>query len=269
MREIRVRTSQRPRPLPSGRWAMSQRWNDLLLAHWRVPVSQLAPLLPSSLQLDTFQGMGWLGAVPFWVDQRKFRGVPLLPGLHGFPELNLRTYVRDQQTGTPGFYNFSMDTGSLFAVAATQLLFNLPCSWAEMRLTQRTEREFCFYSRRWFSRRPVIFSARYRGLGPTHRLAEMRSGTLEHFLNERHCLFIRNRAGQTVRANIHTVSSPLEDAEAEIDRNDLPVSIGIQLSAEEPILYYARRLAVYIWPSEPVRHVLVTRRTPAVVAPTA
>jgi uncharacterized protein YqjF (DUF2071 family) len=247
---------------------MSQRWNDLLLAHWPVPVSQLAPLLPPGLQLDTFQGGAWLGAVPFWVDQRKFRGIPLLPGLHGFPELNLRTYVRDQQTGTPGFYNFSMDTGSLFAVAATRLFFNLPCSWAEMHLTQRTEREFAVYSRRWFCHKPVIFSARYRGLGPTRRLAEMRSGTLEHFLTERHCLFVRNGTGQTVRANIHAVSSPLEDAEAEIDRNDLAAAIGIQLTTQEPVFYYARRLAVYVWPSEPVRHALVPRRTAAAVAPT-
>ena len=37
MREFKLRTSQRPRPLPTGRWAMTQRWNDLLFAHWRVP----------------------------------------------------------------------------------------------------------------------------------------------------------------------------------------------------------------------------------------
>ena len=39
MREFKLRTSQRPRPLPTGRWTMSQRWNDLLFAHWRVPAA--------------------------------------------------------------------------------------------------------------------------------------------------------------------------------------------------------------------------------------
>ena len=39
MQEFQLRTSHRPRPLPSGRWAMTQRWNDLLFAHWPIPVA--------------------------------------------------------------------------------------------------------------------------------------------------------------------------------------------------------------------------------------
>ncbi len=267
MREIKVRTSQRPRPLPSGRWAMTQRWNDLLLAHWHVPPSEVAPLLPAGLQVDTFNGSAWLGVVPFWVDRLKFSGVPWFLGMRSYPELNLRTYVRDQDTGAPGLYTFSLDAGSLLAVAAMRLVFNVPCNWAEMRLTQRTAREFSFYSRRRLSGHPVLFKARYRGLGPTRKLAEMHSGSLEYFLTEHQCLFIRNGAGQAVRANIHTVSSPLEDAEAEFDRNDLAAAIGIQVPPQEPVLYYSRRLAVYIWPTELVRPALAPRRTPVVVAP--
>ena len=63
MREIKVRTSQRPRPLPPGRWAMTQRWNDLLFAHWRASASQVVGLLPDGLHLDTFDGTAWLGVV--------------------------------------------------------------------------------------------------------------------------------------------------------------------------------------------------------------
>ena len=77
-------------------------------------------------------------------------------------------------TNTPGIYNLSVDIGSLLAAAAVRLIFRLPCNWAEMRLNQRTEREFSFYSRRRFVAQPAIFNARYRGLGPTRRLAEIR-----------------------------------------------------------------------------------------------
>ena len=59
-------------------------------------------LLPEWLEADTFQGSAWLGAVPFWLDRIKIRGVPTIPGLRSFPDLNLRTYVRDRFTGTPG-----------------------------------------------------------------------------------------------------------------------------------------------------------------------
>ena len=106
-------------------------------------------------------------------------------------------------------------------MAVARAFYHLPYHWAEMRLEQRSEREFAFYSRRRFSSRQVIFNARYRGLGPNGSLAENRGGTLEHFVTERSCLYSSNRAGQPIRANLHHVSWPLEEAEAEIERNDL------------------------------------------------
>ena len=266
MQEYPVRTSRKPRPLPTGHWQMTQRWNDLLFAHWPVAASSIDPLLPEGLQADTFQGSAWLGVVPFWLDRIKIRGVPSIPGVRSFPDLNVRTYVRDEQTGTPGVYFFSLDASNLVAVAVARTFFHLPYHWAEMRLEQRSEREFEFYSRRHWSSRPVVFKARYRGLGPTRRLAEGRSGTLEYFLMERSCLFTRNKAGQAERAHLHHFPWPLEEAEAEIERNDLADAIGICLPDEEPVLHYSRRLAVYIWPPELVLPALVAQ--PVTVAAT-
>ncbi len=74
----------------------------------------------------------------------------------------------------------------------------------------------------------MIFKARYRGLGPTRKTGGDPRGTLEYFLTERYCLFITNRAGEPIRANLHHVPWPLEEAEAEIERNDLAAAIGIR-----------------------------------------
>ncbi len=178
MREFLVRTSHKPRPLPPGRWAMTPRWNDLLFAHRPIAGSVIDALLPDWLEADSYQGSAWLGAVPFWLDRIKIRGVPPIPGLRRFPDLNLRTYVRDRLTGTPGIYCFSVDSSNLMAVVAAHVVYHLPYKLAEMRLEQRSEREFAFYSRRRFSRPEVIFKARYRGLGPTHKTAEIRPGSL-------------------------------------------------------------------------------------------
>jgi hypothetical protein len=267
MQEYQFRTSHRPRPLPSGRWEMTQRWNDLLFAHWPIPVAQMAALLPDWLEVDTFQGSAWLGVVPFWLDRIKIRGVPPIPGARSFPDLNLRTYVRDEFTGTPGVFCFSLDASNLLAVAVARCYYHLPYYWSDMRLEQRSEREFSFYSRRRFSNREVIFNARYRGLGPNSRLAENRGGTLEHFLTERSCLYSSNRAGQPIRANLHFVSWPLEEAEAEIERNDLAATIGLSLPNVDPVLHYSRRLAVYVWPRELVRPVLAGRPVTVAVSP--
>lgn len=250
MREFKLRTSQRPRPIPPGRWAMTQRWNDLLFAHWRIPAPTIAPLLPDGVQPDTFDGAAWIGVVPFWMDRIKFRVMPSIPGANTFPELNLRTYVRDHRTGTPGVYFFSLDAGNLAAVLVARTFYHLPYYWADMHIESNANQEFVFSSRRRFSGRPVVFKARYRGLGPTRKTAESRPGSLEYFLTERYCLFTQNGDGQLVRANIHHIPWPLENARAEIESNDLAEAIGIHLPQEEPVLHYARRLAVYVWPAE-------------------
>jgi hypothetical protein len=268
MREYPIHTSNKPHPLPPGHWLISQRWNNLLFAHWPVPASSLAPLVPEGLQVDTFQGSAWLGIMPFRMDQVKVRGLSPIPGARSFPDLSLRTYVREERSGTPGVVCLSLDASNLLAVAAGRAFYCLPYHWAEMHLEQLTEREFSFYSRRRFAGRPVVFKVRYRGLGPSRKLAESRPGTLEHFLIERYCLFSTNRAGQPIRANLHHTSWPLEEAQAEIERNNLAEVLGIRLPDQKPVLHYSRQLAVYVWPAEPVRSAMVAQPVTVAVSPT-
>ena len=98
----------RPFALPKRPWTMMQRWNDLLFAHWPIPAAKLEPLLPAGLQVDTFDQSGWLGVVPFWMDRVQLRGMPRIPGASRFPELNLRTYVRERNTTVPGSISFAL-----------------------------------------------------------------------------------------------------------------------------------------------------------------
>ena len=153
------------------------------------------------------------------------------------------------------------------AVLAARMIYNLPYHWAQMKMDQRSDREFAFFSRRRLSAGLIIFNAHYRGLGPTSKLANPRPGSLEHFLSDRSWLFSTNRAGEPVRAQLHHLSWPLEDAEAEIERNDLPASIGLHLPNCEPVLYYSRRLAVYLWPAERLRPALAARPVTVAVSP--
>lgn len=267
MREFQVRTSHRPRPLPAGRWVMSQRWNDLLFAHWPVPAKALSQLIPDNLQIDTFQGSAWLGVVPFWMDRIKFRGIPSIPGACTTPELNLRTYVRDARSDAPGVFFLSLDASNLLAVALARAVYRLPYHWADVRIEQRSEREFWFSSRRRLASAPVNFSARYRGLGPTHKLAESRPGSLEYFLTERYCLFTRDRDGSSMRADIHHIPWPLEEAEADIERNDLAAAIGIRLPNVPPVLHYSRRMAIYLWRPERFRPARASQPLPGAAVP--
>src|SRR5690348_5636242 len=96
--------------LPQGPWAMAQNWEDLLFAHWPVPMEAMRALVPRGLNLDTFEGQAWIGIVPFRMSGVRLRGLPPMPGLSAFPELNVRTYVKSG--GKPGVWFFSLDAAN-------------------------------------------------------------------------------------------------------------------------------------------------------------
>ena len=47
-------TSHRPWQLPNSRWVMFMRWHDLLFLHWPIRPELVRPLIPTTLELDTF-----------------------------------------------------------------------------------------------------------------------------------------------------------------------------------------------------------------------
>jgi uncharacterized protein YqjF (DUF2071 family) len=251
MGDVLTMTEDRPWALPAQPWIMTQRWHSLLFAHWPVAAEEIAALLPPGLIVDGFAGTGWVGIVPFTMDRIRFRGLGSVPGASRFAELNLRTYVRDHRTGTPGVYFFSLDAANPAAVTAARLWFHLPYYWARMRAEERPGGWVHYKSTRLFAKEPVRFRATYRGLGPQskHRAAR---DTIEYFLTERYCLFTYDRAGKLLQGNIHHAPWPLEAAEAEIEVNELPRAHGIRLPDIAPVLHFARTQAVVIWKPQPV-----------------
>ena len=248
MTNILGAVAHRPYELPASRWRMAQRWNDLLFAHWPIPASDIARLLPAGLEVDTFDGYAWVGVVPFWMDQIRTRVVGerciVVPGTASFCELNLRTYARSRATGLQGVFFFSLDAASALAVIGARTLFHLPYFLASMHQQIDADGTVEYSSNRLLTSRQVRFKARYRGLGKV--AAPSRAGSLEHFLTERYCLFARH-AGQVRVGHVHHLPWPLEAAEAEIRINELPAAHGIVLPDRPPVLHFAHELNVYIW----------------------
>ena len=79
------------------------RWDRPVGEQKVAPAAKLESLLPSGLQVDTFDQSAWVrGVSPFWMDRVQLRGIPRIPGASRFPELNLRTYVRERNTNRAG-----------------------------------------------------------------------------------------------------------------------------------------------------------------------
>jgi hypothetical protein len=227
---------------------MTQRWHDLLFVHWPIPADAMGHLLPAGLEVDTFDNYAWAGVVPFRMDQVRTRTIGercvTIPGTAEFCEMNLRTYVRSKITGLRGVYFFSLDAASALAVLGARALFHLPYFLASMQRHADPVGAIHYSSQRLLTRRSVRFEAKYRSLQPAP--APGASGTLEHFLTERYCLFTPH-AGRILVGHIHHLPWPLEPAEAEIILNELPAAHGITLPNRPPVLHFARELQVYLW----------------------
>ena len=80
--------SHRQWALPKIPWNMKQTWSELLLANYPIKLDVLRKLVPESLPLDSFDGKGWIGVVPFQMSDVRLRGLPAIPGTDRFPELH-------------------------------------------------------------------------------------------------------------------------------------------------------------------------------------
>jgi hypothetical protein len=242
----------RPWPRPSGPWVMAQRWCDLLFAHWPIPVAAMRPLAPPQVELDTFDGQAWVGVVPFRMEGVRLRGVPALPWFSAFPELNVRTYVKLRQTDNPkpGVYFFSLEAANPVAVTVARTWFKLPYFHAHMRLLD-DGRTIHYQSQRTHrSANEATFMGHYAPTGPVYHAAP---GTLEHWLTERYSLYTVDRRGHLHMGEIHHQPWPLQQAAAEIEVNQMATASGIPLPDVAPLLHFARRLEVVVWPLRRVR----------------
>jgi hypothetical protein len=218
---------------------MKQIWHDLLFAHWPLPQAVIRPLVPSQLTLDTFDGQCWVGVAPFHMSGIRVRGFPALPGLSRFPELNVRTYV--SYGGKPGVYFFSLDAANLAAVWAARKFYHLPYFHADMRVEER-DGNIRYSSRRY--RGQAEFRGSYH---PTGDVRLSTTGSFEHWATERYCLYT-TRHDTVFRGEIHHRPWPLQSAAAEFESNTVAAAAGIQLPGVKPLLHFAGKLEVLIWP---------------------
>lgn len=236
-------TAHRPWPMPETPWILTQSWHDLLFAHWPVDADLLRRRMPPELPPDLHDGRAWLGVVPFDMTNVAPRGVPALPVVSAFPELNVRTYVTVE--GKPGVYFFSLDAASGLAVRAARLVFNLPYHTADMRVEPGAGGWVEFRSRRRGAADGAAeFTARYRPTGPPEA---PQPGTLEHFLTERYCLYAVDRRSRPCRLEIHHRPWPLQTAECEISVNTMAKANGLTLPEGPPIVHFAKRQDMVAW----------------------
>ncbi len=231
-------TSHRPWPLPKLPWGMQQGWMDALFIHYPIRIDILRNLVPDGLPLDSYDGWGWIGLVPFHMEGVRFRGIP---ATSSFPELNVRTYVTVD--GKPGVYFFSLDATHLPMVMFAQKFCHLPYSHANMSI--KRDEECIHFSSRRKNDAAITLDCSYRTISEPYLSTK---GSFDDWLTERYCFYTKNAKGRVLRCDILHRPWPLQRAEAEIRENTLLSAQGIDVEHMQPVLHYSKGVTVRVWP---------------------
>jgi uncharacterized protein YqjF (DUF2071 family) len=229
---------------PSQKWIMKQTWNDLLFAHWPVPVEKLREHVPSSIEIDTFDGYAWIGVVPFWMSNVRPAYLPAVPYLSTFPELNVRTYIYHHEK--PGVYFFSLDATQWLAVELARKLYHLNYLHANITYGLQNKNTVMNYHSIRKDRRaaPAQLDISYQ---PTSAPFVSHADSIEHWLTERYCLYVM-RNHKVSRVDIGHSPWLLQQAEADIRINSMNDKFQIHLPDRPQLLHYSKKLDVTIYP---------------------
>ena len=213
----------RARVRPTRRPVMRQSWDDLFFLHWEYAAEAIQSRLPAGLTVDTFEGKAYVGVVGFRMNAVRPLGLPALPWLSYFNELNVRTYVRDA-SGEPGVWFFSLDCDRAPAVMIARAGFGLPYEHAAMSFgpglaqscRRQGEQETAQYA--WSAvSSPQIATP----------------GSLEFHLAERYSFF-SVRGGRLVRGQVHHAPYELSSTDTAA-WSDLPLRWdGFDVSGRPP-----------------------------------
>jgi len=225
-------------PTPLGHWIMGQRWEDLLFLSWPIDAARLRPFVSDAVDIDSFDGNAWVSVVPFWMEDAHFRGLPPIPYLSSFPEVNVRTYV--SAGGHRAVWFLSLDTQSHINVFLARHAFHLPYVYADVEMSRGDE--FAFRSERPGGGGAVDIT--YRGEGPE---AIPAVGTLRHFLTERYSLMCASHEGKLYRGDIQHAPWRLRDASWTAKRMELLTPLGLEAGGD-PVAFYAASTDVVLWP---------------------
>jgi uncharacterized protein YqjF (DUF2071 family) len=206
---------------------MAQRWCDLAYFHWQYEPREVQRLLPAGIHVDTFDGMAWVGLVPFVMRDVHFGPTPPIPYLGTFVEINVRTYVFDS-VGRRAVWFFSLDVPRMAIVAVARSAFALPYCWARTRYVEDGHRRSYSTRRRWPSSPQASADLAFTIGRPMAQVTE-----LDHFLTARWAL-LTTRRGRPLHGRISHPRWPLHEVDDFEVRGGLVEAAGLTAPVGEP-----------------------------------
>jgi uncharacterized protein YqjF (DUF2071 family) len=230
-------------------------WVDALFLHWPVSAESLRARIPAELEVDTFDGSAWVSVVAFHIAHARVRGMPAALAWPRFPEINVRTYVKDAERA--GVWFFSLDARSAVAVELGRRFVHLPYSRASIAASIAADR-IAYRLARTDPRAPAArFTAEARFGGGVRTAAP---GTLEHWLVERYCFFTTAR-GRCLRGDVVHDPWPLRDADVALGESSLLEAAQIVPTGAAQLAHVSSGVVTRASPLRPALGVSRSRRS--------
>ena len=225
-------TSHRPFELPGEPWKYYQEWNNTLFLHWKIPFDTLRKHVPERLNLDCFEGNYYVSLVAFTMQKIRPKGFPSLRIISDFHEINLRTYIDNDNK--KGVYFLNIEAGKHLSAFIAKKLSGLPYEKSNIKRTNKSYSSINSHKHFHFN---VEFEIKKNIQHKT---------SLDKWLTERYCLYLDNN-GELGRYDVHHKEWELK--EVEIKRLDLNYKIGdINLSDRQPdLVHYSDGVNVIAW----------------------
>lgn len=230
------------RDKPASFPVMRQRWARLLFLHWPIAPALIQATLPKGLHVDTFNGQAWIGVVPFYMERIRPVFCPPVPGISWFLEMNVRTYVHDEQ-GNSGVWFYSLDCNQPLAVEIARRMFHLNYQHARMKTwTEGTALHYHCLRQGEAAATDYVYR-------PSGELRTAKPGSFEFFLVERYLLFSMSRDGRIHSGQVHHAPYTFSDAECEAWSAEPIRQAGLPLPEGAPAsLLYSPGVDVSVYP---------------------
>ena len=209
---------------------MLHRWDDLTFLHWSYDPATVQALLPPGIEVETYDGLAWVGLVPF--------RMTVLPA-SVFPETNVRTYVRGPN-GKTGVWFFSLDADNLGAVATARATLNLPYQYARMATGRRGDTVRYRSHRHLTKNAPSDVTVEAGRPYEPHELTEF-----DHWLTARFLLWT-TIAGKPLYTQAHHPAWPLRRARVTKLDSRLVDAAGLPEPQGEPLVHFSDGVRVRI-----------------------
>lgn len=130
IQEILNVTGHRPWTIPTKQWKYYQEWNDAVFLHWQVDLKELQKIVPGDLEIDLYEGKPWVSLVAFTMEKIRPRNLPPFSLISDFDEINIRTYVRNNNKA--GVYFLSIEGGNRISCKIAKTLSELPYRYSKL-----------------------------------------------------------------------------------------------------------------------------------------